>query len=387
MDVPEKIFNIQYLSHFAGLDTQAGVAESGSRKAYFDALQTFLEDVPRLLATFDEHKPPKELADDVDALQLELYKICDVGITPKIGELLVLVKKKGDARQISNKFFEIQNAANTLCRKIQLAVIGPESAEKAKQEPAAAGEKGTPQYPAPVTGDEALEDMVVPAGGGAASLAAAGHDFDAPRFHKAVRPEGFAKVQGLIEEFEFDAALRGAKALARFSYGDKVDRALNTVVDGLESGNYKGARQEAISLMKYVQEAYAAEQAAPRKPVILAIDDVADVLTALKNMLRKDYVVYCVTNSSAALKFLADNTPDLILMDVEMPGMSGPDLARVVKQMQNCQKVPIIFLSGNASEEAIKESVEAGGEGFIRKPVDYQTLMDRLGRHLKKQRR
>lgn len=392
MGVPEKIYNLQYLTHFAGLDTRAGIEECGSRRAYFDQLSQFCETAPASAALLDEHKSPRELMGTLGELQVMLFKISDLTVTPKVEDLVLLLKKKGDPAQISDKMFEVQNSLGALAKKIQLAVNSGDGAPAAQAQ--SAGGEAQPEADKPAVKKATdKQDIVVPDSGPPRDAKpqdgtlADVHAHNAPRFNRSVQLDGFTKIKTQIEDFDFNSALHGAKTLARFSYNERIDHFLANLINLLETSCFKEARTEAGRLLDAAQEAHAAEQAAPRKPVILAIDDMPDVLTAIKAMLRNDYVVYCVTNGGSALKFLADNTPDLILLDMEMPGMNGLELARIIRQMSSCKNVPVIFLSGNANVEAIKQSVEAGGDSFIKKPVDYETLTSRLAAYINKRPR
>ncbi len=389
MEAPKKIYNLQYLTHFAGLDTRAGIDECGSRRSYFDELDKFCEAAPASAAQLDERKTARELVSVLGELQSTLLQICDLTVTPKVEDLVLLLEKKSDPTQISDKLFEVQNSVNALAKKIQLAVNTGDGNAAAK---APAG--GEAAADAPAAQNAAGEKkLVVPDSGppretpGQEGTLADVHAHNAPRFNRSARPEGFAKVKTQIEDFDFNSALHGARTLARFSYNEKIDHFLASLIGLLETSCFKEARTEAGRLLDAAQDAYEAEQAAPRKPVILAIDDMPDVLTAIKAMLRNDYVVYCVTNGGSALKFLADNTPDLILLDMEMPGMNGLELARIIRQMSSCKDVPVIFLSGNANVESVKQSIEAGGDTFIKKPVDYETLSTRLAAYINKRPR
>ena len=111
---------------------------------------------------------------------------------------------------------------------------------------------------------------------------------------------------------------------------------------------------------------------------ILAIDDVPDVLSTIKAVLQDSYTVFGVTNGMSAMKFLANNTADLILLDIEMPDMDGFTLLRIIRQMENYKKTPVVFLTGNASVEYIRTAIENGGNDFVKKPFEVHVLKEKI---------
>ena len=119
-----------------------------------------------------------------------------------------------------------------------------------------------------------------------------------------------------------------------------------------------------------------------RKKMILAIDDMPEVLQTTKALLQDEFTVYCMTNHSDALRFLASTVPDAILLDIEMPGMNGFDVVRTIRRLPQCRTVPIIFLTSNASIDNVINSVASGANDFIAKPVDHEILMSKIEKYI-----
>jgi len=118
------------------------------------------------------------------------------------------------------------------------------------------------------------------------------------------------------------------------------------------------------------------------KKMILAVDDMPEILMQVNQVLGEKYKVIGVTGGAAALKFLQDKKPDLFIFDIDMPGMDGCELARTVRRMEKHNLTPIIFLTGNSSREHVLNAMKAGGNDFIVKPADSYTLMTKVGKHL-----
>jgi CheY-like chemotaxis protein len=115
---------------------------------------------------------------------------------------------------------------------------------------------------------------------------------------------------------------------------------------------------------------------------ILAVDDTAFFLTILKKILSDTrYILTCVSSGRDALKYLEKHQPDIFLLDIEMPGMDGYELAARIKE--SGQKAPIIFLTGNAKKEHLAKAVKAGAVDFIIKPINKDVLMTKIHKYLR----
>lgn len=114
------------------------------------------------------------------------------------------------------------------------------------------------------------------------------------------------------------------------------------------------------------------------KPKILLVedDDIAAVVTA--DMLDSDYDVLHVDRGQAALDQLSRELPDLVLLDVAMPGMSGYEVCRALRDNPEIGDLPVIFLSGMVSEEDRLAGYEAGGDDYLTKPVLAEELRSKV---------
>jgi CheY-like chemotaxis protein len=82
-----------------------------------------------------------------------------------------------------------------------------------------------------------------------------------------------------------------------------------------------------------------------KRPVVLAVDDTPENLDVVKGILSADYIVKAATSGPMALKIAAKQLPDLILLDIMMPGMDGYEVCRRLKENEAIKDVPIIFLT------------------------------------------
>jgi Response regulator containing a CheY-like receiver domain and an HD-GYP domain len=116
---------------------------------------------------------------------------------------------------------------------------------------------------------------------------------------------------------------------------------------------------------------------------ILIVDDNIVSLKQISALLSNDYEVSLAKSGELALQICAQKTPDLILLDVEMPGMDGYEAIARLKADERLKQVPVIFLTGNADAETQKKCLESGAVDILTKPADAEILHQRIKQHLK----
>ena len=119
------------------------------------------------------------------------------------------------------------------------------------------------------------------------------------------------------------------------------------------------------------------EDLAKRKNILL-VDDDSTFLKMVKDWLSAKYKVTIVTSGAQALMYIADNTPDLILLDYEMPSMDGPTVFRMLKEDAETRNIPVMFLTGKNDRELVVKAVDMRPEDYILKSVPKKDLMDKL---------
>ncbi len=123
------------------------------------------------------------------------------------------------------------------------------------------------------------------------------------------------------------------------------------------------------------------------KPSILIVDDDATNLSLFFNFLKSaGYQVLVAEDGQSAFERLNHITPDLILLDVMMPGLNGFEVCRQLKADKKGENIPIIFMTAlNALEDKIK-GFEVGGVDYLTKPVEYKEALARIKNHLQLRR-
>jgi len=109
---------------------------------------------------------------------------------------------------------------------------------------------------------------------------------------------------------------------------------------------------------------------------ILVVDDEELILIALSELLKpKGYEVVTALNGPTALDILSRDRVDLIILDIIMPEMSGLEVCRKIRAMENYQDVPIMMLTAKSADEDKQQGMEAGANLFLPKPISPQRLI------------
>ena len=119
------------------------------------------------------------------------------------------------------------------------------------------------------------------------------------------------------------------------------------------------------------------------KASVLVVDDTPDNLSLMSGLLKDRYRVKVANNGEKAIKIVqGDSPPDLILLDIMMPGLSGYDVCKVLKADPATRDVPIIFLTAMTATEDEKKGLEMGAADFITKPVNPPIVLARVATQL-----
>jgi len=117
---------------------------------------------------------------------------------------------------------------------------------------------------------------------------------------------------------------------------------------------------------------------------ILLVDDEVDILEFLKyNLEQEGFEVLVSTNGKDALKKILQN-PDLIVLDIMMPGMDGFELYQQIKSNKSSQDIPIIFLTAKSGETDEIKGLDLGASDYIQKPISPKKLIARIKSNLRK---
>ena len=117
----------------------------------------------------------------------------------------------------------------------------------------------------------------------------------------------------------------------------------------------------------------------PPGPAILIVDDNPQNLQVLGNLLLEEkYEIEFAVNGEATLEWLKNRQFDLILLDINMPGMNGFEVCKIIRSDKEMCEVPVIFLSAESERESILKGFEVGAQDFVIKPFDSRELLARV---------
>ncbi|MCD6082233.1 response regulator [candidate division WOR-3 bacterium] len=112
---------------------------------------------------------------------------------------------------------------------------------------------------------------------------------------------------------------------------------------------------------------------------ILVVEDEPEIRILVKTILEKaGYSVVEAEDGEAALRLVNEEEPDLVLLDVMIPGIEGWEVCRRIRENEATRRIPIIMVTVRTTDEDIQRSVECGANAHINKPFDQRELLDTI---------
>ena len=184
---------------------------------------------------------------------------------------------------------------------------------------------------------------------------------------------GRIRASGAMEKCRdlIDAVIQGENDEIDIYLG-KFISALNTLSIDIQMAQHKSKEER--------KKRWA--QTTETRKNILAVDDMPVLLNALKVVIDGEkYKFRGLTSGKAALEYLDSHTPpDLFIVDIEMPEMDGYELTERI--VARGYEAPIIFLTSNATREAVIKALKAGATDFLVKPINEELILERLEQYL-----
>jgi PAS domain S-box-containing protein len=163
-----------------------------------------------------------------------------------------------------------------------------------------------------------------------------------------------------------NAFLTEAATLVENSLNDNKHKELSALTD--EQKNVSSAKEELLT---------------EKKATVLLVDDNADMLSYVRQLLDPQFEVITAKHGKQALEKMEFGLPDLIVSDIMMPVMDGHQLLKTLKENPNTRHIPVILLSARAGEEAKVEGIEAGADDYLVKPFSAKELLSRVRSQIK----
>ncbi len=116
------------------------------------------------------------------------------------------------------------------------------------------------------------------------------------------------------------------------------------------------------------------------KSTVFVVDDSPVTTKVISRMLKKnsDYYSVKILDGPECIKKAKEVKPDLILLDIQMPGMNGIEVCKVLRKDEQTYDIPVIFVTASTDNETLKEAFESGGTDYVRKPVNKIELLARI---------
>ena len=173
------------------------------------------------------------------------------------------------------------------------------------------------------------------------------------------------------EKEQFDFATRPTTLLALMKKCDEMLRP--AVAEPTEE-----VLSEVQANVKKAGENGNSETGEQRKKKILAVDDSGILLRSVKAMLEGQYEIKLATSGMMAIKMARKETPDVILLDYEMPDFDGKQTLEEIRKDEQLKEIPVVFLTGVADKTHIAAVLGLKPAGYLLKPIDRQKLIDTI---------
>lgn len=114
-------------------------------------------------------------------------------------------------------------------------------------------------------------------------------------------------------------------------------------------------------------------------PTVFIVEDDPDIAEVLRfNLEHKGYMVVCEVNGEQAYESILNNVPDLLILDISLPGISGIEVCRYLKNNEKTRTLPIMILTARTKKEDHEAGLQAGADDFITKPFALHDVLDRV---------
>ena len=123
------------------------------------------------------------------------------------------------------------------------------------------------------------------------------------------------------------------------------------------------------------------------KGTVLVVDDEEDILELIRyNLAKEGYHVLCAASGETAVQMASAESPDLVLLDLMLPGIDGLDVCRILKNDPKMKAFSIIMLSAKGEEADVVSGLEIGADDYITKPFSPRVLLARVKTALRRQK-
>jgi CheY-like chemotaxis protein len=118
---------------------------------------------------------------------------------------------------------------------------------------------------------------------------------------------------------------------------------------------------------------------------ILIVEDEVDILRLLSTILSSfgDYGIFCASDGQEALRIAREESPDIIILDIQLPGMNGYDVCKLIRSDPAISDIKVLMLSGMTQDSDWQKAQEVGADGYIAKPFSSIALVEKVEKLLR----
>ncbi len=185
-----------------------------------------------------------------------------------------------------------------------------------------------------------------------------------------------AKNKPLLAQIR-DMCLAEKSPLYIMGYADDIAAAKEVLGTKVVLDEYKRPINTR-SVVEGLMDGIGSAEKRAKKKIILLVDDSGTVLHAFKEMLEPTYTVYMCNSGREVITFLRGRRPDLILLDHEMPDMSGPETLAKIHENQRTEDIPVMFLTGKSDSDSVMQAIGQGPQGYLLKTMSSDQIMKRI---------
>jgi CheY-like chemotaxis protein len=192
-----------------------------------------------------------------------------------------------------------------------------------------------------------------------------------------------ADLYSLLDAYENKGNWREAAFLAK-QLKEDIGAFYSRINKAAVKAKPEGLPDDTLPLGKYI--AQLDEEEANRKPLILAVDDSPVILRSVSSVLSGDYKVFTLPKPTELSKVLQKVTPELFILDYQMPELSGFDLIPIIRGFEEHKDTPIIFLTSAGTIDNVTASLALGASDFIVKPFKPEILLEKIEKYIVKKK-
>jgi|GEM_PF-603973 len=130
--------------------------------------------------------------------------------------------------------------------------------------------------------------------------------------------------------------------------------------------------------VREIEAAKAARGGGPRRPCLLVVDDDGIIREMLRVSLESRYDVVCRSNGENVIHALEEVRPNLIILDINLPGGDGHKVCERVRSVAKYRSLPVLFMTVRKDNAAFLQSLQSGGDALIVKPFEIAALRERV---------